>query len=119
LDGIGAATGTKEEIMTSPPKDDPLATVAGYIVKSEARYALMAARLRKIREEGRDASTVERALRDLEETLDLLRQRHWSLQIEARSRRLLTFTREKLSDSRPQTTGPRVPSHGKTPGSLK
>jgi hypothetical protein len=76
----------------SSPKDDPLATVAAYIVESEARYALTTARLRRIQEEGRDTSGAERALRDLEETLTLLRQRQWSLQLEARSRRLLVLT---------------------------
>ena len=88
--------------MSSPPEDDPLETVTRYITGVEARYALQEARLRRIEEEGGDTSRAARVLHDLEQTLSVLRQRHWSLTLDVRSRRLLASAREKLARSRPQ-----------------
>ena len=86
--------------MSSPPEDDPLEGVIQNIAGIEARCALQADLLRKLNEEGRDTSTAERVLRDMEATLAVLRQRQLTLQLEARSRRLLAATRERLSRSR-------------------
>jgi hypothetical protein len=86
--------------MSSPPDDNPLETLTRYILESEERCARQAARVRRIEEEGRDSAQAEMLLRDLEETLSVLRQRQHCLQLEARSRRLLAVTREKLARSR-------------------
>jgi hypothetical protein len=96
-----------EETMSSPPEDDPLEMVTRYITGIEARCALQAGLLRKLKEDGRDTARAERVLRDLEATLSVLRERQRSLELDARSRRLLAASRERLSRMRQQT----LPSH--------
>jgi hypothetical protein len=83
--------------MTSPSQDDELQTVTRYILEGVERYAHQTARVRRLAQEGRDTSQAERALRDLEATLTILRQRHKCLALDARSRRLLALSREKLA----------------------
>ena len=79
--------------MASP--DDELKTVTRYILEGVERSAHIAARVRSLEGEGRDASQAERAMRDLEATLVVLRQRHQCLSLEARSRRLLAVLRQR------------------------
>ena len=77
--------------------DDELQTVIRYIREGVERYAHQTDRVRRLEEEGRDAGQAQRALRDLEETLTILRQRHKCLALDARSRRLLAVSRQKLA----------------------
>ena len=77
--------------------DDELQTVTRYIREGVERYANQTARVRRLEEEGRDATQAQRALRDLEETLTILRQRHKCLALDARSRRLLAVSRQRLA----------------------
>jgi hypothetical protein len=79
--------------------DDELRTVTQYLREGAERYAHQAARVRRLEEEGRDASQAQRALRDLEETLTILRQRHKCLALDARSRRLLAVSRQRLASA--------------------
>ena len=81
--------------------DDELAALARYIAESELRWARQTARIIVMEKEGRDTTRSERILRDLEETAAVLRQRQKCLELDARSRRLLAATRERLSRSRP------------------
>ena len=89
-----------EETMSSPPEEDPLETVTRYITGIEARCAVQAGLLHKMKDDGRDTARVERVLQDLEATLSVLRERQRSLELEARSRRLLAASRERLSRMR-------------------
>jgi len=79
--------------------DDELQTVTRYILEGAERYAHQAARVRRLEEEGRDASQAQRALRDLEETLTILRQRHKGLALDTRSRRLMAVSRQRLASA--------------------
>jgi hypothetical protein len=85
--------------MASP--DDELKTVAKYILEGVERSAHIAARVRSLEGEGRDTSQAERAMKDLEATLVVLRQRHQCLSLEARSRRLLAALRQRTPAARP------------------
>jgi hypothetical protein len=88
---------------SSPPDENQLETLARYIAESEQRWARQTARIAVMEEDGRDTSRSERVLRDLEETLAVLRQRHKCLELEDRSRRLLAAGRESLARSRRRT----------------
>jgi hypothetical protein len=90
--------------MIASPPDQELQTVARYLREGTARCALAAERVRRLEAEGRDTSQAERALRDLEDTLAILRQRHQCLALDARSRRLLAVSRERLAAA---AAGPR------------
>jgi hypothetical protein len=85
-----------DDLSRSPP-DNELRTLANYIAETERRWALQTARVAIMEQEGRDTARSERVLRDLEATLAVLRQRHKTLDLDARSHRLLAVTRESLS----------------------
>jgi hypothetical protein len=89
------------------PADDELQTVTRYIREGVERYANQAERVRRLEEEGRDAAQAQRALRDLEETLTILRQRHKCLALDARSRRLLAVSRQKLAPAAARSRSPK------------
>ena len=102
--GKGSSEGDPPDSgTTSPlPDDDPLGTLARYIADSEQRWTRQTARIILMKEEGRDTSRSERVLRDLEETLAVLRQRHKILELDARSERLMTAIRENPLGKAPE-----------------